>query len=205
MAAWEKTMRRLSKSTWILIVLLESVAIASQARDLPAGWFRAGSNPADYEMAVDPSGGRNGAAAFIKSRTAAPTVDGFGTLMQQFTGEEYRGKRLRLSGYVKASGISNWSGLWMRVDGPDKTTPLAFDNMQGRPIKGTQDWRRYEIVLDVPPTATSIAFGILLAGPGQAWIDDLQFEVVGATVPTTNLMGGQPTGARGPSNLNFDK
>lgn len=189
-----------------MILLFAGVAVmAAQVRDLPAGWIRAGSHPGDYEMAVDPAGGRTGAAAFIKSRTATPAGEGFGTLMQQFTGEEYRGKRLRFSGYVKAAGISNWAGLWMRVDGPAATAPLAFDNMQGRPIKGTQDWRRYEIVLDVPSSATNIAFGILLAGPGQAWIDDLQFDVVGPNVPTTDLMAGPAAAPRGPVNLNFDK
>ena len=198
-------MQRLSKSAWTTIWLLASVAVmAAQATDLPAGWIRAGSKPADYEMAVDKSAGRSGAAAFIKARTPTPAADGFGTLMQQFTAAQYHGKRLRLTGYVKAAGISNWAGLWMRVDGPG-TAPLAFDNMQGRPIKGTQEWKRYEVVLDVPPTAVNIAFGILLTGPGQAWLDDVQFEVVGSNVPTTDLMGQQPQGTSGPQNLSFDK
>ena len=198
-------MQRLSKSAWTTICLLASVAvIAAQVRELPAGWFRAGSKPADYEMAVDASAGRTGPAAFIKARTPTPAADGFGTLMQQFASDQYRGKRLRLSGYVKATGISNWAGLWMRVDGAG-TTPLAFDNMQDRPIKGTQEWKRYEIVLDVPQSAVNIAFGILLAGPGQAWLDDLQFEVVANGVPTTDQMGRASPGAGGPQNLGFDK
>jgi hypothetical protein len=129
-------MQRLSKGAWTTIFLVAAVAvIPAQVRELPAGWIRAGSKPADYEMAVDAAAGRTGAAAFIKSRTVTPAADGFGTLMQSFTAAEYRGKRLRLSGYVKATGISNWAGLWMRVDGPTGQ-PLAFDNMQGRPIKG---------------------------------------------------------------------
>lgn len=200
-------MRRLSKSACVMLVLVGNMGVmAAQAADLPAGWFRAGSKPADYEMALDPSGGRTRGAAFIKSRTATPAADGFGTLMQQFKAEAYLGKRLRLSGYVKAADISGWAGLWMRVDGPTPTQPLAFDNMQNRPIKGTLDWRRYEIVLDVQPTAVNIAFGILLAGPGQAWIDDLEFEVVGTSVPTTDIMGSPAAGASSaPSSLNFDK
>ena len=39
--------------------------------------------------------------------------------------------------------------------------------------------------LDVPNEARGIAFGILLAGAGQAWMDELQFEAVGADVPVT--------------------
>jgi len=40
-----------------------------------------------------------------------------------------------------------------------KETGVAFDNMQDRAIKGTTDWRRYEVVLDVPEDATGIAPG----------------------------------------------
>jgi hypothetical protein len=60
--------------------------------------------------------------------------------------------------------------------------------MQGRPIKGTLDWRRYEIVLDVPPEADVIGFGIVLSGPGRAWVDGLQFEAVGADVARTDTV-----------------
>ena len=59
--------------------------------------------------------------------------------------------------------------------------------MQNRPIKGTSDWTRYEIVLDVPQNAAAIAFGIRLRGKGQVWLDDVQFAIVGPDVPTTNM------------------
>ena len=63
---------------------------------------------------------------------------------------QYFGKRVRLLAFVKAEVVSQWAGVWMRVDGP-----------QDRPIKGTIDWTRVEIVLDVPNDAKDNAFGIL--------------------------------------------
>ena len=175
--------------------------VAFAAGDLPAGWIKAGSNPNDYEMGVDTSmhhGGRS--SAFVKF--TAKEVHGFGTLMQTSGPGEYLGKRVRLSGYVKSEKIDNgWAGLWFRVDGSSPMQPLAFDNMQGRPIKGTTDWKRVEIVLDVPPTAVNLAFGVLLAGDGEVWMDDLKFEVVSKDVPVTNISTGQ----KGPSNLDFEK
>jgi len=167
---------------------------APGAGSLPPGWFRAGDHPAEYEMSLDPKGGRTGkACAFIKGRTASP--QGFGTLMQTFDAADYRGKRLRLSAYVKAAGILDWAGLWMRIDGapaPGTQGPamLGFDNMQGRPIKGTADWTRHEIVLDVPNEAKGIAFGILLSGAGQAWLDELALDPVGPDVPVTPITSG---------------
>ena len=53
-----------------------------------------------------------------------------------------RGKRIRLSGHARSKDVSDWAGLWMRVDGP-KGEPLAFDNMQQRPIKGTGEFADY--------------------------------------------------------------
>jgi hypothetical protein len=63
--------------------------------------------------------------------------------MQMFKADLYRSKRHQLSAYIRAEGIEDWAGLWMRVDGPDGETS-AFDNMERRPIKGTIDWRRYQ-------------------------------------------------------------
>ena len=40
----------------------------------------------------------------------------------------------------------------MRVDGGDGQI-LSFDNMHSRPIKGTKDWKQYQITLDVPDGA----------------------------------------------------
>jgi hypothetical protein len=195
-----KTMRL---SALLATAALLGAAGPSETGQLPAGWIKAGSKPAEYEMAVDTTGCRSGrACAFIKGKGAEP--DGFGTLMQTFAAGDYRGMRLRLSGYVKAEGIQDWAGLWMRVDGParGRDQVLAFDNMQDRPIKGSSDWTRYEIVLDVPPESVDIAFGILLSGAGQAWLDDLSFEVVDEDVGVT---GAAPqVVAPRPRNLDFE-
>ena len=94
----------------------------------------------------------------------------------------------------------------MRVDGAKKDETLAFDNMQDRAIKGTTDWKKYEIVLDVPENSEMVAFGLLLSGKGQVWMDDLQFEVVGKDVPTTGrATGAASQAAKAPLNLNFEE
>lgn len=62
---------------------------------------------------------------------------------------------------------------------------VPFDNMSDRPIKGSTDWHSYEIVLDVPPDATSINFGVLLAGLGEVWMNSAKFEVVDTSAALT--------------------
>jgi hypothetical protein len=74
--------------------------------------------------------------------------------------------------------------------------------MQDRPIVGTLDWTRYEIVLDVAPDTEDIAYGVLLHGGGRVWIDDIAFDVVGSDVPTTDR--GKRSD-KGPENLDFEQ
>jgi hypothetical protein len=166
---------------------------------MPRGWFAAGSHPAEYEMGLDASTGPTGrGAAYIK---AGEKPQGFATLMQSFKADAYRGKRLRFSAKVRAAGIEQWSGLWMRVDGTTEQM-LTFDNMQNRPITGTRDWETHAVVLDVPEQSGRVALGILLAGPGQVWMSEAHVETVGHDVPTTETRAVLPDH---PENLSFDE
>ena len=121
----------------IMIAAGLMTAVVAYGQGTPKGWFPAGSRPKDYEMSVDRSVAHGGkASATLKSVSAATA--GFGTLMQTFKADTFRGQRVRMSGYVQSKDVADWAGLWMRVDGTQKEA-LAFDNMQGRPIKGTSD------------------------------------------------------------------
>jgi hypothetical protein len=160
---------------------------ASRAAGEVPGWMQTGSAPESYSFTQDSLVIHGGSgAAHVKARTR--DVDGFGTLMQIVDGDPYRGQRLRLSAFVRAVGVSHFAGLWMRVDGRARRI-LAFDNMQSRPVKGTVDWARYQVVLDVAPEAVDVAFGALLEGGGEIWIDDVALDVVDASVPVTGSYG----------------
>jgi hypothetical protein len=185
----------------ILIACIALGAALAAGEEVPKGWFRAGNRPGDYEMSLDRSVVHSGkASAYLKSIVSE--TPGFGTLMQTFKADAFRGKRIRLSGYVRSKDVAGWAGLWMRVDGSQKEM-LAFDNMQNRSIKGTTDWTQYQIVLDVSDQAQEIAFGLLLEGQGQAWMDDLKFEAVGKNTPTTGEKLSKEA-LTAPTNLDFE-
>ncbi len=173
-------------SIFLAAAFLTIGTMALAVDPLPDGWM--GGNTKDYEVGVDRDVVKTGkAAATIKARTATP--ENFGTILQSFDATEYLGKRVRMSAFVKADKIKDWAGLWMRVDGEGKENrTLSFDNMQSRPIKGTLDWKNYEIVLDVPEASKSITFGILLSGrPSRP------FQVRGrAAAPTTGPAAPPP-------------
>ncbi|KAF2082704.1 hypothetical protein [Flavobacterium sharifuzzamanii] len=117
-------------------------------------------------------------------------VKGFGSLGKGAKPNLYQDKKLKMTAYVKTENVSSWAGLWMRVDYYSARV-LAFDNMQNRPIKGSTNWTKYEVVLFVPKDATSITYGVLLDGPGQIWFKDVKLEVADDSVPETGLTKGQ--------------
>ena len=165
-------------------------------------WFLAGSHPDSYEIGAKAGAGENkGAAGYIKPLVANPP--GFGTMMQTFAANDFRSKRVRFSAAVKSEGIAGWAALWMRVDGPNNEIQ-SFDNMSGRPIKGTTAWQRYDVVLDVPGNAYAISIGILLYGKGIAWIDAAKVEAVPKTVAITAQVPPVQLSKK-PQNLDFAK
>lgn len=175
----------------------QPLLVQIQHNKLPTGWFRAGSKPASYRMILD-SIVDNEKRKVLTIQSVDKNINGFGTLMQDFSPEKYLGKRIRMTGYMKSKDVERWAGFWLRIDGDSKKS-LAFDNMQDRAVKGTTDWKKYEIVLDVAPSATNIAFGALLAETGQIWFEKFTFEVVNKSVPTTPYK--KPT----EPNLDFNK
>jgi hypothetical protein len=147
-------------------------------------WYLSSAERKEYQFASDPTITHSGKPSqrLFSTTEEAP---GFGTVMQNIIPTAFLGKRVRMSAWVKAEELRSWAGLWMRVDGKGNGAPLAMDNMNERPIQGTQDWTRYELVLDVAPEAQNIALGLLLTGKGRVWLDDLKLEAVDTQVPVT--------------------
>lgn len=194
------------KTTGIVLksVMLVGAFAILFAFDLPAGWFKAGNKPGSYDMGIAPGAGQDGNnAATIKS--IENQNSGFGTLMQQCKPGKYLGKRVKMSAFVKSENVAAWAALWMRVDQADSKQSLAFDNMHNRPIKGTTDWTKYEIELDVPPNASLIAYGAMLSGTGQIWFDKVTFEITGEYKPQTDGAEKKRATQEEPTNLDFEK
>lgn len=148
------------------------------------GWFLSGSDPFSYEMGVDHEIVHQGkASGYLTSKTVLDSTH-FATMMQAFKADRFTGKRIRLSSFICTKDVETYAGMWV-----DDTTEdvVQFDNMSNRPIKGTTNWNRYSIVLDVPEKSAVISFGINLAGQGTVWSDQFTFEEVDENTPTTNL------------------
>ncbi|WP_240508056.1 hypothetical protein [Virgibacillus indicus] len=173
----------------------------STKSNAPNGWIMTGESPFDYETGLDNSVVHSGNySAYLKSKDEK--ARSFATLMQQIKSDKYRGERVRFSAFVKSTDVKESAGLWMRVDHSSGEV-LAFDNMMNRPIKGTNEWNHLSVVLDIPIKSEVIAFGVLLNGSGQIWMDKLGFEVVDDSVPVTEQSPTEGL-SNEPVNLNFE-
>ena len=179
------SIRRLSLASAGLVL----APLAAHAQ-VPAGWQAVTDGSGEYTVSADVArrdGGQGYAGATIKANVASPR--GSAMLAQSIRADAYRGKRVRLSGFLKTIGVNEGTAvLFMRVDG--EGTVQSSDFMENRPLMLTTDWARQEIVLDIPRNAVGFTYGFLLGGSGQAWLDDVQLDVVSDDVPTTGRPGG---------------
>ena len=167
----------------------------------PAGWVFAG-RPQEYDCNTDST------STYLKSKEGVkPTA--FASMTHDFSAAPYIGKRIRFSANLKSDAVQGWGGLWMRVDDANRPShgypsSVALDDMHNRPVKGTAAWQHYSIVLDVPPGATGIYIGFLLAGQGTLWLSGSKVEIVGPDVPVTAKPLDQPPALEPfPKNLSF--
>ena len=91
----------------------------------------------------------------------------------------YNGKKVTLTGFIKTENVTEGNaGLWMMIE-----PSIIGDNMYGRGVQGTTDWKKYEITLDMNPSETEqIVIGGQLAGNGKMWLDDFTVTIDGNNV-----------------------
>lgn len=198
----------------LVFVASPPAPLAQTPESLPEGWGHGGPAAAApfSSMQLDREVRHGGVASFRIQGAATFPENYFGAVgSQTFLADDFRGRRVRFAGYARVAGVPVTAGafLWMRVDG--SATGVPFDNMAGRRLIGTLDWARYEIVLDVPADAQRIHIGAILPATGALWVDDLEFMVVDATVPTTGTLrppreypAPRRALTRAPRNLDFE-
>ena len=142
-----------------------------EGKDLPVDWLVWG----DYKIEKDSTLTQSGAySAKISSGENGNT---FGSIAYKIPAN-YKGKFLTLEGFIKTENIiGGFAGLLLRVDGTSGS--LAFDNMQAQGLSGTNDWKKYEIMVKFPDEAKNIYLGGILTGNGTAWFDDFTLKVNG--------------------------
>lgn len=97
------------------------------------------------------------------------------------------GKRIRISGWIKAKDVRNWAGGTLSVWNSEHN--YGFDDSTSRPVLGTADWQPIEFVAELPKEPCIIAFEAVLYGNGEIWFDDFRLDVVAPDTPVTGDRG----------------
>lgn len=139
--------------------------------NFPINWSRSGS--VDYKVNTDSANSKSGKFSVVIENSGN---EGSFEAVSLVLPNNYAGKSIRLSGYIKTENVTEgYAGLWMRID-----PRIAFDNMSNRGVTGTTDWKKYEVTLPLSPHKTERIFvGGLLVGKGKMWLDNLQVSIDG--------------------------
>jgi hypothetical protein len=190
------------------VLILSSVALFifgfTTSDETIKGWFKAGSLPESYKTGLDKTIFQKGQkSVFMESLDK--NIEGFVTIMQTCNAKNYLGTRIKMTGFIKSENVADWAGMWLRVDSKTAMESLSFDNMQDRPIKGTTDWTKCEITLDVPEESGTINFGVLMSGTGKIWFDNISFEILDNAIPKVSKDSIALTVREKPVNLDFEE
>src|SRR5262249_5839055 len=104
----------------------------------------------------------------------------FASLMQAVVAAPWLGKRVVFS--VSYKMRYRWQDLeiWLRaLDGSNVV--IAYDAVHVHYT--TAEWKKATVALDIPWSASEIAYGANLRGVGSVWIDAARLDVVDKSVP----------------------
>ncbi len=101
-----------------------------------------------------------------------------GVLKQELDAFAFRGKIVKLSGYIKTQFIAKNSAATFWVNIFKGTDPLLVERATNiTPVKGKEGWKKYEMEFYVPLEADEISYGALMIGSGRIWVDDIDFSL----------------------------
>jgi len=140
----------------------------------PGNWM---GGPPDTHF-VDEKVVHSGKWAVRLERTAG-SPQSFSTITRSMP-MDFTGGKIELRGWLKTEDVSEMVGLWLREDADSGM--VGFDNMASRQLNGTHDWAQYSISIPFSAEAKRLFYGVLIAGTGKAWADDLELLVDGKPV-----------------------
>lgn len=174
-------MRRSPVNRSILVVLgMCGVSAPLASQQSTATWRLGGTAANAYSMTAAGSAlDRAGATLTLRSDSAAPSV--FGTVASVVVADSFRLRRVRIIADIDAKGVTGGASPWIRADGPNGM--LVLDNGTDQALSGTAS-RHFEITVYVPTDATSLIFGLLVRGRGEATARGLRLEA--RPIPAAN-------------------
>ncbi len=161
------------------------------------GWIFSQSAAGNYQDGEENGGAVRYVRAFL------PRPEGYAALTQTFAAGDLRGRRIRLAGRLLTEDAEKIEIVVSAVIGDE--ADIARMALGDGSRSGTVDWRRYEMVVDIPDGAQRLVVGIQTTGTGTVWVRDFSLEVVDGAVPVTADASRWTMPQRRPANTSFDQ
>ncbi|HYV98075.1 MAG TPA: hypothetical protein VE967_11515 [Gemmatimonadaceae bacterium] len=182
------------------MLALAAVAVSPPQDRLPQGWTVTDQQYA-YKVSLDTVAHGGASSGHIVATGTDANVSMF--VSQAIKADDFRGKRVRFSAWIRArnAGTAATRGgvIFLRAEGGG--VALNSYSTGNRPVGGSSDWTRRQIVLDIPPATIGLTFGFGMGGPGEIWIDDAVLEAAEADAPVSRPLGKAPVAERGKAAL----
>jgi hypothetical protein len=165
----------------VLALAMATACVApSSSRVLVADerWHLRETRPGTYHMTV--IGAWNDLRSTVSIHADSAPASVYGQAEYRVPIHSPAAQRISIAADVRPQGVRNRAVAWLRAD--RNGTPLVTEYAQ-IPARGSSDWQRQETGLVVPEGASSIAYGLLLQGPGEVSIR--HFAVEATPLPST--------------------
>jgi hypothetical protein len=117
-------------------------------------------------------------------------------LLQPFRAEGWRGKRVQLSGWLKADLETGEAGIAIITNNAGRNN-IFYPS--GQRLTKQASWQKLSVVCDVPPDTALLSIGVWVRhGNGSVWLDDVTFGFADAS-------SGQPPQPRVSPALTHDE
>jgi len=134
--------------------------------DLPEGWTGFQENEGSFEFGVDTSTFHSEPDSYyVESKKVEGSESGVLSRIVHF--KEFSGKKFRVTAFLKTEDVQGSAYLFADTNRGNHSM-----------IRGTNDWTKLEVVLELPKDLTRIRYGLSLIGQGKAWIDDIELTVI---------------------------
>jgi erythromycin esterase len=148
---------------------------AGEPGQMPPGWhFPVNPVFSGYLAQLSGEGAQQGRHCLKVWFPGQPTEGAWATLLQSLDAKPYRGKKVRLTGWIKSSPGTK-AMLWLKVKREFHVG--LCDDMKNRPVTATS-WTMAQIEGRVDDDALRLNFGCMLLGVGPAYFDAIKIEVI---------------------------
>ena len=140
-----------------------------------------------FEFSLDNENKVSGKKSFCLLSSPSDDANKFLPFSQIVPIEKLQLTRLAISVYIKTKNLNGNAGIWCQIWGKNNKQ-IGFTNLeqQNTIISGTNEWKKYSLMITINSNCEKLLLGGYLQGNGTIWYDDFSIdEIPFSDIPPT--------------------